>query len=296
MLWFKKQPEAKAATGEDVISPVEPAVALDNGHFQQKFSLLRTNAEDAGGVEPLLASLQVKHELFKRALARDQIDQLRVEDIEILLDTVFSARRRLYPVIAAQGHEATVNGIRDLLYGQGALAERMTRFVALAPFDESVDREARKLAGKNRRAAWDFAAELLHFNDPERYPLMSKWVWDQQTQSGAMREFIRGNDTMADLVLGSSPEIFEGGRVWLVSQLAEQGLYRDLPFWVDLLLAQAYTEYFRSMAEGMLSADFGRGMSPGEHVKKFLGIDAPIKDGVLRVRHEQRINENNGKW
>ena len=293
MLWFKKRPEAEDPTGSDeVITPVEPAVAFDATHFQQKFSLLRKNAEESGGVEQMVAALQTKHELFVRALTKDAIAQLSEDDVEILLDTVFSARRRLYPVIASQGHGKTVEAMQDLLYGQAKLAERMDRFVSLVPLNDDGSREERKLVGKNRRAAWDFAAEMLHFTQPDRYPLMSRWVWDQQTQSGALREFIRGNDSMADLVLGSSPAVFEGARVWLVAQLAEQGLYRDLPFWVDLVLAQAYAEYFRSMAEGMLSADFGRGITPGEHVQKFLGIDSPAKEGALRVRREVRLADN----
>ncbi len=292
MLWFKKRPEADDSAGDDVITPIEPAVAFDTTHFQQKFSLLRKNAEETIGVEQMVAALQAKHEMFARALARDAIGQLTEDDVETLLDTVFSARRRLYPVLAGQGHDKTLEAMRDLLYGKGKLADRLDRFVASIPENADGNREERKQAGKNRRAAWDFAAEMLHFSMPERYPLMSRWVWDQQTQSGALREFIRGNDSMADLVLGSSPEVFEGARVWLAAQLSDQGLYRDLPFWVDLVLAQAYAEYFRSMAEGMLSADFGRGITPGEHVQKFLGIDSPAKEGASRVRREVRQADN----
>jgi Cft2 family RNA processing exonuclease len=78
--------------------------------------------------------------------------------------------------------------------------------------------------------------------------------------------------------------MFEGARVWLAAQISEQGLYRDVPFWVDLVMAKAYSEYFRSMAEGMLSADFGRGTTPAEQLKKFLGIDQLRKSGQSRVK------------
>ncbi len=79
---------------------------------------------------------------------------------------------------------------------------------------------------------------------------------------------------------------FEGARAWLAEQIAEQGLYKDVPFWIDLVQAQAYSEYFRSMAEGMLSADFGRGITPQEQLKKFLGIDAERKAGQSRVKRD----------
>jgi hypothetical protein len=47
-----------------------------------------------------------------------------------------------------------------------------------------------------------------------------------------------------------------------------------VPLWIDLVQAQAYTTYFRSFTEGSLGADFARGVTPHEQLKKLLGIDA----------------------
>ena len=199
---------------------------------------------------------------------------------------VFTARRRVYPAFSSMGIDATREAIRELLYGESALMERLNLFSEIVGIDDEADKQVKKIAAKNRRAAFDFGAEILHFNNPIKYPLMTRWVWDQNTVSGAIREFIRGNDSLPDVPLGNSPEMFEGMRVWLAAQLAEQGLYKDIHFWVDLVEAQAYAEYFRSMAEGMLSADFGRASGPADHIKKFLGIDAPAKEGLSRVRRE----------
>lgn len=287
MLWFKKQPNQVAAESElDLIIPAELSVPLDARQFQQKFSALQKNAEDDAGVDAFLASLQAKHELFSSLLAEEKLSELSMESVEALLETVFSARRRVYPSIEMLGIDKARERVKNLLYGNSNLLDRLDQFSDVVVSDEGADKEIRKLAAKNKRAAFDFGAELLHFNNPIKYPLMTRWVWDQNTVSGALREFIRGNDTMPDVPLGNSPEMFEGARAWLAAQLADQGLYKDVHFWVDLVQAQAYAEYFRSMAEGMLSADFGRASGPSDHIKKFLGIDAPAKIGLSRVRRE----------
>ncbi len=287
MLWFKKQPDLAAAASEtDLIVPASLSVPLDAAQFQQRYTALRHNTDEDGGIEGFLNSLEAKHQLFSLLLKQDAIDQLTLEGVEALLETVFSARRRVYFVFTTMGSQSAVAAIRELLYGQNPLQDRMSRFSELVAIDEASDKEARKAAAKNRRAMFDFGAELLHFNDPLKYPLMTRWVWDQNTVSGALREFIRGNDSMSTVPLGSSPETYEGARVWLAEQLAEQGLYKDVHYWVDLMLAQAYSEYFRSMAEGMLSADFGRASGPADYVKKFLGIDAPAKVGLSRVKRD----------
>ena len=287
MLWFKKQPDSAVAESEpDLIVPAHLSVPLDAGQFQQRYSALKHNAEEDGGIEAFLTSLEAKHQLFELLLKPESIDQLTLEGVEALLETVFSARRRVYYVFVAMGTESTVAAIKDLLYGKDPLQERMVRFSELVAIDDAADKVARKAAAKNRRAVFDFGAELLHFYDPLKYPLMTRWVWDQNTVSGALREFIRGNDSMPAVPLGGSPETYEGARVWLAEQLAEQGLYKDVPYWIDLVLAQAYSEYFRSMAEGMLSADFGRASGPADYVKKFLGIDAPAKVGLSRVKRD----------
>lgn len=285
MLWFKKQqPKGIAAVDTNDIVPAELALPLDSAYFMHKFSALQANTEGDGGVEVLVTSLVAKHQLFARLLDVSSLPSLQDEDLESLLDTVFSARRRLYPDLKAFGLDKTKALIHELLFGNLTISERLSRFADMVQVNEADDREARKLAAKNKRAAYDFGAEILHFSQPDKFPLMTRWVWDQQAQSGALREFIRGNDAMDNVSLGNAPEMFEGARVWLAAQLAEQGLYRDIPQWIDLVMAQAYTEYFRSMAEGMLSSEFGRGSTPGEHLKKFLGIDAPIKEGRSRVK------------
>ena len=50
------------------------------------------------------------------------------------------------------------------------VAERIAAFVETFP------------AGRALRWSRDLAAELLHYSDPERYPLMVRWVWAQHAR------------------------------------------------------------------------------------------------------------------
>lgn len=290
MLWFKKQPD-KVAQGtvtveRDVIVPAELTLPFDPRLFQQHFSQLKALAELDAGLEAYLDSLKAKQQFFGGILAENRIDQLTLDDVEALLEYVFTARRRAFPVIKPLGEEAVRGLVKKLLYGEGLLADRLQDFVDGFPVDAGDDKESRKQAGKTKRAIYDFAAEMLHFLDPVKYPLMTRWVWDQNTVSGSLREFIKGSDHLVEVPLGNSPEMFEGTRQWLAEQLSEQGLYKDVPLWIDLILAEGYSTYFRSMAEGVLSADFGRSGGPEEHLKKFLGLDGDRRSGKSRVKQD----------
>ena len=293
MLWFKKQPKDVQVAERDLIVPAELTLPFDANLFQQHFSNLKHVAEQDAGLDAYISSMQAKQKLYADNLNETAIDSLSLEKIEVLLELVFTARRRVFPVMQKMGEQQAVSAIKTLLYGDGVLLERMQAFTEALPVDESSDKAGQKAAAKVKRAAFDFAAEMLHFTDPVKYPLMSRWVWDQATVSGALREFIRGNDHMAEVPLGNSPEMFEGARKWLAEQVSEQGIYKDVPFWVDMVLADAYATYFRSMAEGMLSADFGRSGGPEEYVKKFLGIDTMRRSARTRVKKESEIQAAN---
>lgn len=284
MLWFRKQPEAAALPAvTDLIMPAELPVALDRGLFQIYYTRLLANVEQDGGIEAYLARLGAKQQSYAGLLGRSRLEQLTLDDLELLLDRVFTARRRVFPALEALGAARATDLVRDLLFGGAPLAERMQGFVDAMPGAAGMGRDSIKAAAKVRRAAWDFAAELLHFSDPVKYPLMSRWVWDQGAQSGALREFIRGSDAMGEIPFGNTPELFEGGRKWLAEQIAQEGIYRDIHFWIDLVLAEAYTTYFRSVTEGSLGGDFGRGVTPQEQLGKLLGIDA-MGDRRSRVK------------
>lgn len=285
MLWFKKPPEPSAAGvgARDVIVPAALTVEFEPKIFAQKFAVLLEVIGGAGGVDPFLEALANKGRMFQTLLNPADVARLDMDGVETLLETVMPARKRLWPALARLAPGALGSQVQELLYGGAELEARMQAFVACVP--ENPDDDA-KTAKKLKRAAHDFAAEMLHFLDARRYPLMTRWVWDQATHSGALRELVKGGDTLSAVPLGSSPGVYEAGRLWLIEQMAAQGVYREPHYLVDLFLAHAYADYMRAMSTGMglLNADFGGNADPLEAVKKLLGVDETRK-------HESRIRK-----
>ncbi len=236
---------------------------LDPGRFAAHFSEFVSLADAGAGLQAYVEALETKHRLFAAALA--QPARLDLAAIESLLGTVFTARRKLYPAIESLGAEAFAARVAQLRAGQATLDE----FSDALPMPE--ERAARR---KLRGAAYDFAAELLHFGDPQAHPLMTRWVWDASSASGALRELMREDGAL---------EIDRAAaRDWLYERIAEQGIWRDRHWIADLVLAMAYVTYFRAMTGGVLGSDFTRASTPDEQLRKLLGLDAT--GGRPRVR------------
>jgi len=288
MLWRKKQADKDAAAERDVIAPASLPIPPDPGVFASKFEQLLEAVEDEGGVQAFVEALNVKRELFARALDVEVLRNMTPEGMDALLETVFTARRKL-PELMVGMQQADVNAVIEaLVYGTEPLAERMQTFMEFFPVAEGEDKATQKANQKIRRAAWDFGAEMLHFREPEKYPLMARWVWDVNTVSGAMREFIAANDTLRESPFDGRPETFEAVRQWMAEQLSAAGFYRDVPFLVDMVLGWAYTDYMRAMSSsmGLIEAEFGAKSDRTEPLRKILGIDPARRSGQSRVKRE----------
>ncbi len=275
MLWFRRRPDtASGGGGIESVQPVDLAAELDPRVFGMKFRVLLEALADTGGIDAFLAALATKSTLFAEALAPGVIDDLDLGKVEILLETIMPARKRVWPSLVAAGDERVRAAIKELLYGKQALQERMEAFVAALPVAADLEPKAARTL---RRALGDFGAELLHFRAPIQYPLMTRWVWDQATHAGALRELVKGGDALDKVELGSEPGVYEAGRRWITERMAEQGVYREPHFVVDVFLAHAYADYMRALSSGMglLNADFGGKNDPLEVVQKLLGIDQP---------------------
>ncbi len=282
MFRFGKKPTEAAAAVRDPIEPAQLALGIDPSICARKLTALQGEVAEAArdgeseGLTSFVGSLMRKHEMFSRVLAEEAVGAMDQAAFDALVETVFTARRRLPRALEGAGLDLVVVAVRELLYGTAALPERMAGFV-----------ETLHVGGaKERRAAWDLGAELLHYRDPVRYPLMSRWVWDVNTMTGALRELVRGNDTMRAIPLDGSPETFEGVRREIAEFLATEGYYRDVPFLVDLLLAKAYSDYVQDLARGVgvFAAELGARNDPLEFVAKMLGVDPHRRRGQSRIK------------
>ena len=120
----------------------------------------------------------------------------------------------------------------------------------------------------------DLAAEVLHYTDPELYPLMCRWVWDATANTGVLREIWHSDDI--DRVIIDVPDTYETYLVLreeLCQYLSENGVFRDVILFTDLLLAQIYAAYIGIRGGTFLRVDFSAPEDPMAHVRRMLGLD-----------------------
>jgi hypothetical protein len=70
----------------------------------------------------------------------------------------------------------------------------------------------------------------------------------------------------------------------LAQYLAQNGVYRDVLPYVDLLTAQVYAGYVSEQGGSYLRADFATAENPMLHVQRMLGFDGIGADGRTRLK------------
>jgi hypothetical protein len=186
-----------------------------------------------------------------------------------------SVRRRVGPYLEQPGWDALRAALVELVeseQGDRSVDERLAAFCARFPQD------------KKHRWVRDLAAELLHGLSPERYPLMTRWVWDRKANTGVIRE-IWFDDDIDSLTLN----VPDGYDTYLVLRqelsqfLSDNGVFRDVVWYVDLLCAKVYADYVSAQGGLYLRADFSAPDDPMEHTRRLLGLDG-VKPRSGRTR------------
>ncbi len=233
---------------------------------------LVARAEEQGGVEAYIEALRIKSALFRDAL-QEGLDPKR---LKILCAHMATVRRRAGRYLLPESVGPLQARIDSLLSGRedtSTTDARMAAFCAGFPDD------------REHRWPRDLAAELLHYADPERYPLMTRWVWDARTNTGVIREIWH-----ADNVDHMRIEVPDGYATFLklreelAQYLGTNGVFRDVLFYVDVLCAQVYAEYIGERGGTYLRADFATPEDPMLHTRRILGLDGVDPAGRSRLK------------
>jgi hypothetical protein len=247
--------------------PAKAVLDLSGPRLRRAFENLVESAEDSGGVERYVGALALKASLFEEVLGKGQVIELTETEFCDLAAFITPVRRRIGAWLAANDFAGMRKRLTALLHGWSDVATadaRMTAFVASFPADRA------------HRWARDLAAEVLHFSAPDRYPLMARWMWDARVGSGVLREIWYADDVDAATI--AVPDDFATHRMlWeeLEGFLHENGVFRELPFYVDLLAAHVYAGYINDRGGQYLRADFcGAAGDAMAHTRRLLGLDA----------------------
>jgi len=253
-----------------------PSLELSGPKLALALRSLVLAAEDTGGIERYLDAIKLKSAFFAETLGGGRAREATLAELRAVCAWMSTVRRRIGPHLEPQSFEPLREGIAILLED--------TR--ATTATDAAIDGFCARFP-QDRAHRWvrDLAAELLHHVDPERYPLMTRWVWDDTTNTGVIREIWHGEDIdHVRLEVPARYETFLVLREELAQFLAADGIYRDVMFFVDLLTAKVYAGYLNEQGGSYLRADFSNAEEPMMHVRRLLGLDGVAGDGRTRLK------------
>jgi hypothetical protein len=248
--------------------PAQPVLDLNGPHLTSAMQSLITASEQDGGVEKYTGALELKSGLFSESLAEGKYKQLSEPTFNLLCAFMSPVRRRIGKALKEHGFGAFRDAIGLLLEDAQDTAttdERVRAFVTQFPQE------------KKYRWVRDMASEILHNTYPELYPLMSRWVWDANTNTGMLREiwFCTKGENIDNVVIDVQDNYatFIMLRQELSTFLSENGVYRDMIFYVDLLMSHLYGEYLSSRGSTYLRSDFTTPEDPMEYTRHMLGLN-----------------------
>ena len=260
----------------DARAPERPRLELSGPKLRLAFESLVARSDENGGVESYVEALKLKSAAFREILAEGRARRAGLDDLRKLCACIATARRRVGRHLEPETFGDLRARIADLVDGfehTDTTDARVAAFCASFP----VDREHRWVR--------DLAAEILHNVDPERYPLMCRWVWDEKLNTGVLREIWHGDDVDHVLIdVADRFETFLMLREELAQFLADNAVFRDVIQYVDLLTAQVYAGYVSEQGGSYLRADFSTAEDPMLHVRRMLGLDGIGVDGRTRLK------------
>ncbi len=253
-----------------------PTLELSGPLLTSAFEVLVKGADAQGGIETWTDALKLRSRMFQQAL-ENGADRLPLDTFKALCAFMSSVRRRVGPWLEQPGWDAMREALTELLEDPTDTSrtdERIAAFCARFPQD------------KKHRWVRDLATELLHGLDPERYPLMNRWVWDAKSNTGVIREIWYGDDV--DSITLDVPDRYDTYLVLreeLSQFLTDNGVFQDTLWYVDLLSAQVYAGYICAQGGVYLRADFSSPHDPLEHTRRMLGLDGVRADsGRTRLK------------
>jgi len=249
-------------------APAGPVLDLSGPKLRRAFEDLVESAEENGGVECYVGALALKASLFEEMLGKGQVSELSEAEFCDLAAFITPLRRRVGGWLARNSFATMRRRLEALLDGRsdlGTADQRLGAFVTSFPAD------------REHRWVRDLAAEVLHFMAPDRYPLMTRWMWDARVNTGVLREIWHsGSPDAGAIAVDDSLTTFTTLRDELEGFLQDNGVFRDLPFYIDLLCAHVYAGYINDKGGQYLHADFCGGAKNDSmaHTRRMLGLDA----------------------
>jgi hypothetical protein len=230
--------------------------------------LIKILGEGEEFIQEFYKDLLAKSLLFQKSLSKENLPSLGKEELDRILEKVFSVRRKRQRLIEETGVENLKRAISDLLYGKAE------------SWEERVENFVKYIKGVDRKAARDLASELLHFTFPEDYVLWTSWIWDPESESGAV-VFLKEEPPKRHMY-GETYEEFEQIYKQIQEKLLDFGIKVKGYLFVDIFLAMIYATYVDYMTLSTMHSAKGFFPPAGVMARRLLGVQRP-QDIALEV-------------
>jgi hypothetical protein len=261
--------------GRSALQAVEierPVLDLSGEGLRAILRIMIAGSEDHGGIERYVDAVKLKSSMFQEALAGGAVQSLDLETFKGLCTFMSTVRRRAGLWLHEDAFGQMYEAINDLFAREDAIDARIEGFCERFPRD------------KEHRWVRDLATEMLHNADPERVPLMNRWVWDAKSNSGVIREIWHADDVdHIKIPVGDGYGTYLVLREELSQFLSDEGFFRDVLQYVDILCAQIYAQYICEQGGSYLRTDFSAPEDPMQHTRRLLGLDG-VRSGNGKTR------------
>ena len=249
-----------------------PVLDLSGDMLRAALQIMVAGAEDQGGIERYIDAVKLKSTMFRQALVENDVADMDLETFKGLCMFMSTVRRRIAEWLNEDAFAVMRVRIVELFDDDEHIENRIGRFCDYFPND------------KKHRWVKDLTAELLHNADPERVPLMNRWVWDRKSNTCVIREIWHGDDVdHITIPVADGYGTYVMLREEMSQFLSDNGFFRDVPFYVDVLCAQIYAQYICEQGGSYLRADFQAPEDPMQHTRRLLGLDG-VQPGDGRTR------------
>jgi hypothetical protein len=229
-----------------------------------RLALERVSEHDLGDIA---SRLQSKSDLFKNIFGPQVIDDLDEAAATASLRYVFSSRRRAKVILTTLTLEGYKRAVRGLLYADMRPEQRLEEFADLI---DGIGRTVQEGTGH------DLGSEILHFTDPDRYWLWTRWMWNPATGTGALPLVVMDE---IDLDGGTVSETYRriGIAYAFLNDVGEAAGFRTEGYGVfgtDVFLASVYAVYMYTTLRMRMTNEFNRIIPDlADLVQRLLGVN-----------------------
>ncbi len=203
---------------------------------------------------------------FQGKLSAAHLPQLSSGEYYSLLRRVFATRRSAKKIVETYPLEQFRQQAAALLYGEGPVSERFSSFVGFfKDFPVHLGR--------------DLASEILHFTDPDRYWLWTRWMWDPRTKTGAL-PLVTTASYQFDGEDEGAVYMKIGEAIAFVHQVGDaagfQTISREI-YGTDVFLSCVYVIYVYTVLRIRMTQEFNRVMPElPEFSRRLLGVHRQV--------------------